>query len=213
MKKSEEILNLFTDLMLFDKRRPTRKTVVRNQEYEIFDIPALEACSKNKNKESYTAGHLAEDLAWFFKYLPKTECVRIVRVLLWLLTEALKNYGFITLSEFGSFFVYDKPSPIRYDINTNNVFTTRRMKLKRTILFKPSSKLNLKISPRDIIHNRIDSSKSVDIPSLFESFVYEKRHRKQGKILCQTVFDLEFKYLGYSDEYIKALMNKEILVK
>lgn len=217
MKKVEEFLvpaELFTRMVVDDLRQPTKYTCAVNREWADFDIPALEACSKNPDKNAYTAGHLVEDLCWFFKYLPKTELNRAVRVVIWLLQEALKNYGYVSLSEFGTFYSYDRASKSRYSITTGEKFSTRRMKLIRTVDFRPSSVLMNILTPRDLIHNCLDlDTKSIsdkNTVEMFNNFVYEKRHRSQGRLLVQRVFDLEFKYLGYSDAYIRAVINKEI---
>lgn len=217
MKKIEEFLvpsELFTRMLVEDLRKPAKHTCSTHREWKDFDIPALEACSKNPDKQAYTAGHLVEDLCWFFKYLPKTELNRAVRIIIWLLQEALKNYGYVALSEFGSFYSYDRASKNRYSITTGEKFSTRRMKLIRTVDFKPSSVLMNILTPRDLIHNCLDlDTKSItdkNIVEMFNNFVYEKRHRSQGCLLAQTVFDLDFKYLGYSDAYIRAVIAKEI---
>lgn len=217
MKKVEEFLvpsELFTRMMTDDLRHPTKFSCASHREWEDFDIPALEACSKNADKTSYTAGHLVEDLCWFFKYLPKTELNRAVRTIIWLLQEALKNYGYVTLSEFGTFISYDRASKNRYSMATGEKFKTRRMKLIRTVDFKPASVLMNIVTPRDLIHNCLDlDTKSIgdrNTIEMFNNFVAEKRHRSQGKLLAQTVFDLDFKYLGYSDDYIRAVINREV---
>lgn len=220
MKKIEEFLvptELFTRMMVEDLRQPTKLTCATHREWEDFDIPALEACSKNADKTAYTAGHLVEDLCWFFKYLPKTELNRAVRTMIWLLQEALKNYGYVTLSEFGSFYSYDRASKNRYSITTGEKFSARRMKLIRTVDFRPASVLMNILTPRDLIHNCLDlDTKSIsdkNVVEMFNNFVYEKRHRSQGYLLAQTVFDLDFKYLGYSDAYIRAVIAKEVKVR
>ena len=220
MKKVEEFLvpsELFTRMMVDDVRRPTKYSCATHREWEDFDIPALEACSKNPDKTSYTAGHLVEDLCWFFKYLPKTELNRMVRTVLWLLQEALKNYGYVNLSEFGNFISYDRASKNRYSMTTGEKFKARRMKLIRTIDFRPAPVLKHIVTPRDLIHNCLDlDTKSIsnnNTVEMFNNFVAEKRHRRQGELLAQTVFDLDFKYLGYSDDYIRAVTAKEVKVR
>lgn len=204
---------LFTEMFLNDKRQPSICDFATNRQFEIYDVPVLQACSKDKDKIMYKTCHMVEDMCWFFNYLPKSEINRMVRCLFWLIKEGLKNYGYVQVPGFGKFCTYDRPSVVRYNMSTGERYTTRRMKLKRNIDFTPFPAMQYFITPRDILHMRIGSngvSETREFPLLFNSFVYEKRHRRQGQLLMQNVFDREFKYQGYSDSYITAIYNGEI---
>lgn len=207
---TQQEYELWNDYIKEDwKFRPNFSQVEKNQQFDVYQFPFLEASSRNPNKKYYYRTHLAHDLAHFFRYLPLTEIRRMTYVMVWLLKEALKNYGCLVLPGFGTFALFDKPVRETHQAFCAFKWAAPRYRLHRTVEFYPSPHLMNIVSPRDTKHMGFEGKyeRSQYIPEMFGSFVDEKIHRYRGRIFIQDVFDRQWNWLGYSDEYIIEQMN------
>lgn len=211
-QKLFDTLDLFTPVVAKDFRKPTNLDIKTNRSFDLWDIPSLEACSKNSEKLGYGLKHLIRDINYFVNYLPPSEINRIVKVIIWLLCEAMKNYGFVYLTDFGSFRAYDRITPVRYNLHTGKSYSTRRMKLSRKIEFKPNGFLLGLITPRSIRYSAVLTVRQrlATWPGLFSSFVTNKKQQLRGKYLVQNAFTRDWVSLGYSPEYAIMLALGEI---
>lgn len=191
------------------KFRPNLSQAEKNRQFNVYQFPFLEASSRNPDKKFYHRTHLAHDLAHFFRYLPLTEIRRMTYVMIWLLKEALKNYGVLIIPGFGTFALFDKPVRETHQAFCAFKWAAPRYRLSRTIEFYPSNLLVNIVTPRDTKHMGFEGKyeRSQYIPEMFGSFVDEKIHRYRGRIFIQDVFDRQWNWLGYSDEYAKEQFN------
>ena len=190
------------------KFRPRLYQAERNQQFDVYQFPFLEASSRNPQKRRYTRPHLMHDLAHFFRYLPLTEIRRMSLVFTWLLKEAIKNYGCLVIPGFGTFAMFDKPVRETHQAYSSFKWAAPRYRLNRTVEFFPAVQLMNIVTPRDTKHMGFEGKyeKSQYVPEMFGSFVEEKIHRYRGRLFIQDVFDRQWTWLGYSDEYAHEQM-------
>lgn len=189
--------------------RPTLKDSAKNKQFDVYRFDLLEASGRNPDKTRYSRTHLQHDLCHFFRYLPLSEVRRMTYVFTWLLKEALKNYGCLCIPGFGTFFMYDKPVREVRQAFCSKKWAARRHRLARSIEFFPSQHLYNICVPRTVKFMGFEGkyNKSQFIPSMFDSFVDEKIHRRRGRLFFQDVFDKQWTWLGYSEEYTKEQIN------
>lgn len=189
--------------------RPRLEDVANNRQFDVYRFENLECSCMNKNKLKYNRPHLIHDLAVFFKYLPLSEIKRLSLVLTWILKEAIKNYGALTIPGFGTFAMFDKPIREKRQAFNSKKWAATRHRLCRSIEFYPSISLMNIVVPRDVKFMGFEGryNKSQYIPSMFDSFVDEKIHRRRGRLFFQNVFDKQWTWMGYSKEYIKEQMD------
>ena len=195
------------------KFRPTFAQAERNQQFDVYRFPSLEASSRNHTKKYYTRTHLMHDLAHFFRYLPMTEIRRMSLVMIWLMKEALKNYGCLVIPGFGTFAMFDKPVRETHQAFSSFKWAAPRYRLNRTVEFYPSCNLMNIVTPRDTKHMGFEGKyeKSQYVPEMFGSVVEEKLHIYRGRVFFQQVFDKQWTWLGYSEEYAQEQFNQAIL--
>ena len=195
------------------KFRPTFAQAERNQQFDVYRFPFLEASSRNPKKKYYTRTHLMHDLAHFFRYLPLVEIRRMSLVMIWLLKEALKNYGCLVIPGFGTFAMFDKPVRETHQAYSSFRWAATRHRLNRTVEFFPSYHLMNIVTPRDTKHMGFEGKyeKSQYVPEMFGSFVDENIHIYRGRIFIQDVFDKQWTWLGYSEEYAREQMNQAMI--
>lgn len=206
---------LFSPHLLKKTQRIKHGHAVNNRMFSIASFPTLHCDGRDSEKKVYHQKHLIEDLSFFVNYLPKAEIARICNVLVFLFSEALKNYGELQLKDFGSFKMFDKIRPTTRDIRTNVRFTGARYKLSRGVWFSPATQLLGVITPRCIRWGDFTNRSQMNYvwPNLFRLFNCAKKHALRGKYLVQDVFKRDFTPLGYSQEYVDLLSRNFFSIK
>ena len=142
-----------------------------------------------------------------------TEIRRMSLVMIWLMKEALKNYGCLVMPGFGTFAMFDKPVRETHQAFSSFKWAAPRYRLNRTVEFYPAVQLMNIVTPRDTKHMGFEGKyeKSQYVPEMFGSFVEEKIHIYRGRVFFQQVFDRQWTWLGYSEEYAQEQFNQSLI--
>lgn len=189
--------------------RPRFEQSSKNRQFDVYRFDSLEASSKRPHKKFYSLRHFHRDMAQFFTYLPLTEVRRMVHCFVWLMKEALKNYGWLVIPGFGTFCLFDKPLRETHKAFSRQRWSAIRHRLRRSIEFYPSTHLHNIVTPRTTLFMGFEGkyNRAQYIPEMFGSFVDERIHRYRGRLFFQDVFDKQWNWLGYSDDAIQEYRN------
>lgn len=200
--------------------RTLGKDAVNNRAFDRYHYPNLEASGLHEDKKEYRAEHLAKDLGFFFRYLSLKECNRITNTIIWLINEALKNYGNVSLRGLGKWFTANRLKATYFNAATGQRYVKKRWKLHRQIEFQPSRRMKYLTTPRDLrycgLYDISDKADDAPMPQhtawphYFWTFVEEKKHRRLGQMLIQEGVNAEHRDVPYSEEYLRALATGEI---
>ena len=196
--------------------KPTMRTVNRwfhdapkNWEYQEFFCDFLMATNPNRTRcRHYTSSMFKRDMHRLFDYLPASEVERMYQAMCWLIREGLSRWGRVYFKELFHITTWDVPLNSAYE-NLNLKVVGRRKEFVRRIQMIPTNIVKSVMTPNSTKWF-LGTAKASGKLTLTKAMSYNEIHSQLGKGLIQTVFDSDFAYLGYNEEY-QELIEKKII--
>lgn len=181
----------------------------KNWEFQEFYCDFLMATNPNRVRcRHYNSSMFKRDLHRLFDYLPASEIERMYQAFCWLIREGWARWGRVYFKELFHLMAYDFPLSSAYENLGLKVVGTRKEFVKKVQLV-PTRWTQGTITP--LTHKYfLTHDKGNKCMSLTKAMGYSEAHAALGRGLIQKVFDNDFAYLGYNEEY-QELIDKKLV--